>query len=232
MLQALTLNGVSKLYLNESRNDLWAREIVFPERRDGYFVEAGAGNGIIGSSCYLLERNFGWRGICIEPHDQQFSQLVRNRPHSIHENVCLAAQNGRVEFAVASNGMSPYLSGVRTPLADHKWQGDRVLANARMVIKEAATLGHLLRLHEAPRQIDYGAFDIEGSELEAMRGFPFDEYRFLALSFEVDRAIREPLSDLLRGHGYRRTANPFNTDCPWEHYWLHESIADGHALVG
>jgi hypothetical protein len=232
MFQVLTLNGAQKIYLNHSRNDLWIREIVFPNRKGGYFVEAGAADGIQGSSCYLLEKQFGWRGICIEPNDELFPSLVRNRPRSVHTNVCLAAENGHLEFAAAANGMNPCFSGVREVLADRKWHGGHVLAGADIVLKQAATLGHLLRLHHAPAQIEYGAFDIEGSEFEAMRAFPFHEFRFLALSFEVDRAIREPLSHLLSRHGYRQTRNPLNQDCPWERYWLHESIAAGHPTPG
>jgi hypothetical protein len=226
MFRVEMCNGVSKLYLNECRNDLWIREIVFPGRTGGYFVEAGAGNGVAGSSCYLLEKQYGWRGLCIEPNDRQFSELVRARPNSIAVNVCLAAGSGLVNFAVASNGLNPYLSGVREMLAV-KSQGGYVLENSELVVKPAAALADLLRVHDAPRQIEYGAFDIEGSEFEAMRLFPFDEYRFLALSFEVGHPTRQPLAALLAAHGYRETQNPFNRDCPWERYWLHESIADG-----
>jgi hypothetical protein len=43
----------------------------------------------------------------------------------------------------------------------------------------------LLRAHQAPNEIEYGAFDMEGSEFEALRSFPFGECRFLALSFEL-----------------------------------------------
>lgn len=231
MFQTMTVNGVPKLYLNESRNDLWIREIVFPNRRGGYFVEAGAADGLTGSSCYLLEKQFGWRGLCIEPDDRFFPLLARNRPASAHANVCLAAEDGWVDFAAAANGMSPCLSGVYRMLVDHKWDGGQVLSNATIVVKEAATLVRLLRAHHAPAQIEYGAFDIEGSELEVMRAFPFEEYRFLALSFEVDGSIRDPLSTLLSRHGYRETINPFNQSCPWEHYWLHGSIAAGHPVA-
>ena len=106
MFKTRTCNGVSKLYLNEAANDLWIRELVFPNRRDGFFVEAGAADGVGGSSCFVLERYLGWRGICIEPLDRFFADLTRNRPHSIHENVCLANESGWVDFAVP-NSMSP-----------------------------------------------------------------------------------------------------------------------------
>jgi methyltransferase FkbM-like protein len=222
------VNGVPKLYTSEPANDLWIREIVFPNKKNGYFVEAGAADGFQDSSCYILERQLGWRGICIEPHDELFAKLVRTRPDSIHENVCLAHQSGYADYAFCSEAgdTSPFLSGVREVLADRKLRGADVIAGASIVRKQTAALAELLRKHQAPRQIEYGAFDIEGSEFEALRSFPFDEYRFLALSFEVDKSIRKPLFELLTRNGYRETSNPLNENCRWERYWLHESLGE------
>lgn len=228
MFRTIAVNGVSKIYLNEPGNDLWIREVIFPNKKNGYFVEAGAADGVSDSSCFFLEKQMGWRGICIEPHDQFFPQLIKNRPNSIHVNKCLANSGGVVDFAVSSNGINPFVSGVREVLAAHKWGGGLVLANAEIVPKTSATLAEILREHKAPNEIDYGAFDIEGSEFEAMRSFPFDEYRFLALSFELDDATRGPLARLLADYDYCETTNPFNKNCPWERYWLHRSIADKH----
>lgn len=220
------VNGVPKIYLNEPANDLWVREIVFPNRRNGYFIEAGAADGVRESSCFLLEKQLGWRGICIEANDQFFAKLTKSRPNSVHENVCLGNESGWVEFAVSSekNGGNPFLSGVRQSLEERKEGGGEVLASASIVRKPAATLAELLRKHAAPKVIEYAAFDIEGNEFEALRSFPFEEYRILAMSFEVDAAVRQPLFALLERNGYREAVNPFNTKCPWESCWLHGSM--------
>ena len=230
MAGTLKINGIPKIYLNECANDLWIRELVFPGKKNGYFVEAGAADGIADSSCCILEKQMDWKGLCIEPHDLFFARLARNRPNSVCENVCLANEDGWVEFAVSSGaGGGPYLSGVRDRVAA-KWQGDRVLAQASFVRKRSAVLADLLRQHDAPKEIEYGAFDIEGSEFEALRSFPFAEFRFLALSFETDGSIAKPLSQLLTVNGYIETSNRFNQNYPWERYWLHESIANGHPV--
>jgi len=226
VLKSLTVDGVQRIYTSECANDLWVREVVFPGKRNGYFVEAGAGDGIAFSSCYLLERQLGWTGICVEPHDWFFAKLQQNRPNSIHANVCLARTNGVAEYVMAPIGIdtSPYLSGVREALVRYKYRGAEVAASGVTVAKEASTLVDLLRRHNAPHEIEYGAFDIEGSEFEALGDFPFDEYRFLALSCEVDGTIAPQLSDLLAANGYVETENPYKRDHPWERYWLHRSV--------
>jgi FkbM family methyltransferase len=226
-MNALTVDGVSRIYASECANDLWVRDVVFPGKRNGYFVEAGAGDGIAGSSCFLLESQLGWKGICIEPHDVCFARLQQNRPNSIHANVCLARIDGVAEYVMAPifGRMNPYLSGVRDVLIRYKDRGAEAAASGVTVSKPASTLANLLRRHHAPREIDYGAFDIEGSEFEALRDFPFDQYRFLALSCEADERIAPQLRALLAANEYRETTNPFNRHCPWEHYWLHRSMA-------
>jgi hypothetical protein len=42
------------------------RGIRLSGKRNGFFVEAGAANGRNGSSCYVLERRLGWKGIARE----------------------------------------------------------------------------------------------------------------------------------------------------------------------
>jgi len=54
--------------------DLWVMGL-HPE--PGFFVEAGAGDGVHLSNTKILEEN-GWSGICVEPNEM-FAALQRNR---------------------------------------------------------------------------------------------------------------------------------------------------------
>ena len=149
------------------------------------------------SSRCILEKQMDWKGICIEPHDS-FLPASPGRPNSVRETLP-ANENGWVEFAVSSGvDGSPYLSGVRDRIAA-KWQGDRVLAGASLVRKRSAALADLLRLHGAPKAIEYGAFDIEGSEFEVLRSFPFHGFCLLLSALKTDGSIAKPLSQPLDG---------------------------------
>lgn len=186
-------------------NDRWIHRCVFPGRKSGWFVEIGAADGIAGSSCNFLER-IGWRGICVEPSLSFFSRLCRNRPKAICENACISDRTGHVPFQENS-----YLSRV-VYRAQHEFDRRR----RRMV---ALTLLDLLEKHKAPKIIDYVAMDCEGSERRILRVFPFNEYRILAISTEGDRA-----NDILLHNKFVNVSNPFNTACPWERYYVHESV--------
>ena len=41
----------------------------------GVFVDIGASDGLLGSNTYLLEKCFGWKGICIEPRTNEMIKL-------------------------------------------------------------------------------------------------------------------------------------------------------------
>jgi FkbM family methyltransferase len=215
-------------YHNETFNDRWIAEYVFPGKRSGYFIEAGATNGISGSSCYVLETDLDWRGLCIEPNPAFFTHLVENRPHSICENICLSDQAETVTFMFAEGDplIAPYISGVKSNLEQYKWEGDKVIANAIPVEMSAVPLVELLRKHNAPPVIDFATFDIEGSEFKVLEGFPFDEYCFLTLTVEADEWVWEKLLAILTPHGYREVKNPFNPHI-WEKYCVHERAIEG-----
>lgn len=214
-----------KIYNNETKNDRWLVEYLFPGKFDGYFIEAGAADGIEGSTCYILEQELGWTGICIEPNNFFFDKLVHNRPNSIHENVCLASQPGQVAY-IEGNGetVSPFLGGIKNNLRDYKWGGVEVIQKGKEIAKEAETLANLLAKHNAPSIIDYAGFDIEGSEFEVLSNFPFDQYTFLSMTIECDEIVWRELFHHIQYYGYLQIKNPFNQDMPWEKYLVHKSI--------
>ena len=67
-------------------------------KRNGYFVEFGATNGMDLSNSHILENKFGWRGIIAEPARVWHKALFKNRQCHI-ETKCVAGKSGeQVEF--------------------------------------------------------------------------------------------------------------------------------------
>ena len=60
-------------------------------------------------------------------------------------------------------------------------------------------LEHLLRVHGAPKVIDYLSLDVEGAEESVMRDFPFGDFTFHAVTIERPNAN---LMALLEKNGY------------------------------
>jgi FkbM family methyltransferase len=212
-----------RYYNAPTHNDRWVVDL-FAGKRGGFFVEAGALDGIGGSCTYALERHFGWTGILVEP-GLSFPALRRNRRRSICEAVCLSDRPGPVAFVDAQEaGYSGVKEVLLAESARHlarwgkprdNWRqgtcGERTVA--------AVTLHDLLARHQAPRTIEYVALDLEGAEYPVLKVFPFDAYRILAFSIEGDAC-----DNLLVAHGYRPVRNRYNTAAPWEHYYLHPDL--------
>ena len=176
--------------------------------RGGFFLDSGASDGRKGSNTWLLERDFGWSGICVEPNDDAFARLVGHR-ECLCLNCCLYDRDGPVEFLEAAG----VLGGITAEYdPEHLRYTRRTLAAAwpesepvPTVSKPAFTLRSILERTGAPRTIDYWSLDTEGSELAILRSFPFDAYRFRVLTVEHNNGpSREPIHAFLRAHGYAR----------------------------
>jgi FkbM family methyltransferase len=214
--------GIS--YFNKpTNNDQWVVDL-FRQKRGGYFVEAGALDGIHGSCTYTLEKFFAWTGLLVEP-GPPFPALVVNRPGSRCENVCISDRDGRVSFVIASDrGYSGIKEKLQQKDRNHRerWgkpKNEWEAPGYQETEIAAITFYNLLKKHNAPQTIEYVAFDMEGAEYDALKDFPFAEYRILAFSIEGDSC-----NELLAANGYRQVKNPFNTEAPWESYFLHRSF--------
>jgi FkbM family methyltransferase len=154
--------------------DRWVIDL-FARKRGGFFIEAGACDGIGASNTYALESSLGWKGICVEPNDEFFSQLVANRDCAC-ENVCLGDQRGTVRFRSAG-----YYGGIEERLSEHHYEDFK---DGTVQEKPCVLIEDLLVKHAAPKVIDYLSLDLEGGELAVLESFPFDRYEVLAMTIE------------------------------------------------
>src|SRR5205809_1665087 len=98
-----------KRYFSQYRQDEFIDKVVLNKKRNGFFVDIGAHDGINFSNSNFFEVNRAFKGLCIEPNPKVFSQLKKNRKCDVL-NVCIAATVGTVKF-LAIEGYSEMLSG-------------------------------------------------------------------------------------------------------------------------
>jgi hypothetical protein len=67
-------------------------------KRDGFFIEFGATNGIDLSNSFLLEKNYGWKGILAEPAKIWHSSLTKNRTSHIELDCVWSESNASIVF--------------------------------------------------------------------------------------------------------------------------------------
>ena len=146
---------------------------IYNNKKNGYFVEIGASDGINLSNTFLLEKQYEWKGICIEPIPEKYNELIVNRK-CICENVSVYNESDiEVEFAIAEN--NNLLSGIYKHVNHHKHIVDE---NKIIINSKTKTLTDILDKNNSPKFIDYLSVDTEGSEFEILRGINFEKYQF------------------------------------------------------
>jgi FkbM family methyltransferase len=164
-------------------------------KRDGYFVEFGAADGVTLSNTLLLEQRFGWRGVLAEPNPDYIDALRRNRRSAVSD-ACVWRESGH-ELDFVRDG---YLS---TIAAFDDGAGER--DPARRVRVRTLSLMDLLAEYAAPSAIDFLSIDTEGSEYDILERFDFDRYDIACIAVEHNYGPRrEDLHALLSARGYRR----------------------------
>jgi FkbM family methyltransferase len=182
-------------------------------KKDGYFIEFGATNGIDLSNTYLLEKEFGWCGILAEPARCWHDALVQART-SIIETRCIWSRSGeRLSFSEVAN---PELSTIDQFVdMDHHRQARQDCTSYSV---ETISLNDLLESRNSPAEIDYLSIDTEGSEYEILSAFDFSKYRIKIITVEHNfTPMRERLKEMLEGYGYRRQ---FEAISRWDDWYV------------
>ena len=171
--------------------------LALSEKREGYFVEIGAADGIHNSNTLLLEQDYGWSGILAEPNPASHAPLERNRKSTIDHRAVYSVSGQRVQFFAATS--------------DHEHSGLTSAAGALqsrvgdVIEVETITFDELLACHASPDLIDYVSIDTEGTELDILDGFDFKRRRVNVFTIEHNmvRGKKEAIVEKLAPHGYQ-----------------------------
>jgi FkbM family methyltransferase len=171
-------------------------------KREGYFVEFGATNGIDLSNTYLLETEFSWKGILAEPANAWKLKLHENRPNAFIETLCVwKDSNSLLTFNETDY---PELSTIDIFSGNDDWYVNSRQEGKKYKV-QTISLNDLLRKYQAPKYIDYLSIDTEGSEYEILKSFNFSEYSIGIITVEHNYTPqREMIFELLTSQGYKK----------------------------
>jgi FkbM family methyltransferase len=180
--------------------DIWVTETAFPGARNGYFLDVGSGDGTVASNTKVLEER-GWKGICVDP----FPTHMDGRTCQMFKEVVFSEAGKRMTFHTAGE-----LGGLASTLGEWK----EYAAKAPTVEFTTVTLGDILERAKAPHTIDFMSLDIEGAELDALKGFPFDRYQLRALDVEhnFEEPKRSRIEELMKSHGFVKVHTWYQDD--------------------
>lgn len=162
-------------------------EEIFGAGSAGTCVEVGAFDGVTGSTTYRFEQR-GWRCLLVEPDPEMAARIrgVRRSPV-----VCGAASAapGTSDFTIDDSDRQR--SGA--PRASKRGRGER--QRQRTIRVPTDTLDRMLVEHAFEPPIDFVSVDVEGAELDVLRGFSLEVWKPSILIVEDnDPAVRDHMA--------------------------------------
>jgi FkbM family methyltransferase len=159
------------MYYGQYQLDKILHETFFENIRNGFFVECGAFDGLTECTCKFFEETMGWTGLNIEPVPYAFNKLIQNRPNCINENYALSSSS---QTAIFTNVIHPSLgrhfgNGSLNHTLVHKTE--LIDTGCKFETFEVNTIQFidLYNKHVLPN-IDLFVLDVEGCEIEALKG--------------------------------------------------------------
>jgi FkbM family methyltransferase len=171
------------------------------------FIEAGANNGIWQSNTYYLEKILGWSGILVEPGPLCFSTCLEQRKN--HKNFFYNA--ALVDFQFEGKTIKGYfneqdyehllMAQIEDAFVDisnkARWEGKKLIE------VPAESLSNLID-KSGITEIELLSLDVEGYELNALKGIDFDRHRPRHICIEIwdEMPTKNEILSLLSSVGY------------------------------
>jgi FkbM family methyltransferase len=218
-------NRFHKNYQSQMGQDLFLNRWFFHNRESGYFVDVGAFDGISGSNTSYFEKHLRWKGVAFEPNPSAFDTLRATRS-CLSIQGCAYDRDGEIAFLALSESEQHASTPSHPPLTvlqmlldsshggamlsgipQHLDQQGRVeWARKAMKLDQTLTTVPCHRIDtvlsdRGVKIIDYLSIDVEGAELEVLRGVDFDTVQVNVIGVEHSPRFSE-VYDLLTTSGF------------------------------
>jgi FkbM family methyltransferase len=157
--------------------------------KKGFYIESGANSARFLSNTFAFDRCLGWSGLCIEPNPAYHKELAKERSCKIIPQ-CVSDSKKKIQFV-----MSKARGHVALPHEEKLNHSVEV---------NCSTLEQILQENEISEKIDFWILDIEGHELEALRGANFKTRNISSILVENNHISGEPLEKIMSQNGFTK----------------------------
>lgn len=174
-----------ELYFSQYQQDQFLDKVLFNKKKNGFFIEIGAHDGISISNSIFFEKYRSWKGICIEPNPIVYDKLIKNR-RSVNLNVCIGNSNETVKFTQIV-GYSEMLSGVTSKYDErHLNRINNEISQrggeVKSIYVQMVKLEDIKDIEE--NKIDFVSIDTEGNEFDIVKSIDFEKIYVKVLVIE------------------------------------------------
>ena len=174
---------------------------ILKQKRDGFFIEVGAYDGVAYSNSLFFELSRGWTGLLIEANPRAYRELLQKDRHAWTTGACISMSN-QVELGVdfLAHGM---VGGYQV---DRFKEGGGLKMEAEnnpyvySVKANCFPLGVMLDAIGV-RKVDFFSLDVEGAELAVLKTIDFSKFEISLIVVE-ENGNGEALTQLMESKGY------------------------------
>lgn len=207
-------------FYSQCGEDKMVYERYFKDKRNGFFIELGAVDGLKFTNTKFFEETLGWTGILIEPQTNMYERIAFYRPNCKAYNVAISDQEGPLTMLVNnnSNPIAAAVSSLETnivPEFQHRFRLEQKIQ------VNTAKFSDILKENSITK-VDLLSLDVEGSEYDVLLTWNWDVPISVILmeTLAEFESVSVKCRELLTSKGY-----VYDCNCPNENeLWVHPSF--------
>lgn len=200
------------LFINHFKNKIGA----------GVYLDVATNEPITISNTFFFDRCLHWKGICVEPNDKYKSAIARERSCKLIPT-CVGNEEGKV--------VTFHNNGGRGGIVGETFKNMKRLRQATGYVDMSnltcTTMRTVLR-NANVAEVDYMSLDVEGHELEVLKGLGISDVVIKVISIELSQSTVSSIESFMTEHGYVRHFMQRSSRLGEDAVFLHKSVRFGH----
>lgn len=161
---------------------------LLKQKSKGIFVDIGSHHPIKGSNSFFFYLR-GWTGLCVDPNPDFKPLYGKIRPNDIFLNIGISDEQGSLEYYKLKDKLSARNSFSKEYI-DKNNLNDDVEQIYRIQVKP---LKDILHNEMAGKQIDFLTIDVEGLDLQVLKGNDWNKHRPSIICVESHLQLHEDI---------------------------------------
>ena len=190
---------------------------IFQNKKKGFFIDIGCNHPVYNNNTYLLYKK-GWRGINVDLDKQSIDLFNIYRKHDFNKNVAVASVSKEVDLYFYHNKSA--INTINKTSAEFQ----KAIPKEVRKITTNTLNSIILASSFADKKVDFLSIDVEGYELEVLKGFDLKKYspkviviEFLDLSLKKLEVVNFKIQTVLDSPVYKYMTDNNYTLVNWIH---------------